>query len=327
MKLKRANAAFKIHIVSDQYRRVFSILPAVSVFLMVALTIIVSDEATGKAKTAQARGASKVARNIDAMTLQEARLYMVQLINRDRQKNGLRPVALDATATRAGQKHADVMLSLGAHGHWEQDGTKPTQRYNWVGGTDYVAENAAWFGATTSAQKPDPNAKFSREQIAGLESLWMHSDGHRRNILDKDRTHVGVGLSSSQYGISVFATQEFINKYGNIAKIPDRAYRGQRVPIGGSLSPGYRAQAILIKREEFPRRMSVAQLNATNSYSNAEESVADIFARDMSITNSGFAASIEIKRDWKPGLYYAFIWAEDSRGEKVPVSVLTFYVL
>lgn len=295
--------------------------------LVLSSNVSVDAKAAQKKKATQSKAASKAPKNFDAMTLAEARLYMVQLINLDRQKNGLRPVGLDPLASLAGQKHTDLLLKIGAHGHWEPSGTKPTQRYNWLGGTDYVAENVAWFGAASTPQKPDPKATFTRAQIAGLESLWMHSEGHKRNILDKDHTHVGVALSSAQYGIAVCASQEFINKYGNIARIPDRVYRGQRVHISGTLYPGYKAQGIMIRREGFPKPMSVAEMNATYSYSDGEQQVASVFSNDMSITSYGFGASVEIKRDWVPGLYYACIWAEDGRGEKVPVSTLTFYVL
>lgn len=265
--------------------------------------------------------------NYDKMTLQQARLYMVQLINIDRGKYGLPPVALDSIASIAGQRHTDKMLSIGAHGHWEPDGTKPPQRYNFVGGTDYVAENVAWYGSSASPQKPDPKARFSRAAIAGLESMWMHSDGHRKNILDKNRTHVGVGLSQSMYGIGVVATQEFINKYGNISKIPYKAYRGTRVQVGGTLNSGYRIQCISVTREEFPRRMSVSELNGTSSYSIGTEQITHLFPRDMSVSSHGFACAIDVKLDWKPGLYYCTVWAETGVGEKIPVSLLTFYVI
>ncbi|MDZ4833963.1 MAG: CAP domain-containing protein [Candidatus Melainabacteria bacterium] len=270
--------------------------------------------------------AKKSSANYDSMTLPQARLYMVQLINIDRSKNGLRPVALDPIASLAGQKHSDKLLALGAHSHWEPDGTKPPQRYNFVGGTDYVAENFAWYGASASPQKPDPKARFSRASIAGLESMWMHSDGHRKNILDKYRTHVGVGLSQSQFGISVVADQEFINKYGNISRIPYKAYRGTRVHVSGTLNSGYRVQCVSVTREDFPRRMSVSELNSTYSYGIGTEQIANYFPRDMSVSSSGFACAIEVKPEWRPGLYYCTIWAETGAGEKIPVSLLTFYV-
>jgi uncharacterized protein YkwD len=270
--------------------------------------------------------AKKSSTNYDKMTLPQARLYMVQLINIDRRRYGLRPVALDPIASLSGQKHSDLLLSLGAHGHWEPDGSKPPQRYNFAGGTDYVAENVAWFGTSASPQKPDPKARFSRASIAGLESMWMHSDGHRKNILDKDRTHVGVGLSQSQFGISVVADQEFINKYGNISKIPYKAYRGTRVHVSGTLYSGYRIQCISITREDFPRRMRVSELNGTGSYSIGSEQTACYFPRDMSVTSNGFACAIDVKPEWRPGLYYCSIWAETGNGEKIPVSILTFYV-
>ena len=60
------------------------------------------------------------------LSLDEARLYLVGLINRDRASGGLRPVTLDpGPATAAAQSHADDMAAHGYLGHWGSDGSVP----------------------------------------------------------------------------------------------------------------------------------------------------------------------------------------------------------
>lgn len=289
---------------------------------VILAVLIISLAAIGGLSTANA-----VTKN-DRMSLQQAREYLLALINMDRRRSGLRPVGLDSIATKAGQLHTAKLLSVGAHGHFQPNGTKPPQRYNLAGGTDYVAENAYCIGNCDRRHKVDPNATFTRDSITVLEEGWMKSPLHRQNILDKDHTHVGIGLSKSNDGITISAVQEFINKYGNIGRIPDRAYRGNRVPISGSLIPGYKIRSIDVFREPFPQRMSVDACNSKYSYDLPNARVVTYFPDKMAISPNGFGVSIDVRSEWQTGLYYAFIWAENTRTqEAIPISMLTFYVL
>jgi uncharacterized protein YkwD len=264
----------------------------------------------------------------DKMTLEQARQYLVTLINYDRQKSGFNPVALDPIASHAGQLHTEKLLSIGAHGHYQPNGTKPPQRYNLVGGTDYVAENAYSVGNCDRPHKVDRKATFTRASLHVLETGWMKSPLHRKNIIDKDHTHVGIGLSKSEDGTTISAVQEFINKYGNIAKIPAKAYRGQRVQVAGSLTPGYKIKSVDVLRESFPKPMSIDAINMIKSYDLPKTRVTTFFPDKMAISPHGFGATIDVKPDWTPGLYYCIIWADNTRtNESLPISMLTFYVL
>src|SRR5436309_1381667 len=57
-------------------------------------------------------------RDDDALTLDQARQYMLELINRDRAAKRLVPVMLDPVATSAGQKHAEEMAAYKYLAHW-----------------------------------------------------------------------------------------------------------------------------------------------------------------------------------------------------------------
>ena len=282
--------------------------------------------AAGMSDFAIAKGGAAAKRSTasyDRMPLTQARHYMVMLINYARQRAGLQPVALDPLATIAAQKHADYLLSIGANGHYELNGSKPVDRYNAVGGTDYVAENWGCTAASAYARKPDPTATFSREDIYGLMAMWMDSPLHRDNIVDKNRTHVGIGLSQAKEKNGIHGVQEFINKYGTISRIPLRITRGQSFPISGSLYGGYKFQAVVVMREDFPKRMTEEEMNNTHSYTNGTESVTNVFP-SASSGGSNFCANVVSDKSWKPGMYYFFVWAINTRtNEKVPVSILT----
>src|SRR5689334_15351400 len=75
------------------------------------------------------------------LTLDEARQYMLELVNRDRAALGLKPVRLDPLAAAAGQKHADEMAVNRYMAHWDLAGKLPDQRYTELGGIHHVQEN------------------------------------------------------------------------------------------------------------------------------------------------------------------------------------------
>src|SRR2546421_8853587 len=61
----------------------------------------------------------------ETLTLDRARQYMLELINRDRAAKHLAAVKLDLVATAAGQKHADEMAAQQYLAHWNLDGKLP----------------------------------------------------------------------------------------------------------------------------------------------------------------------------------------------------------
>src|SRR5262249_28142425 len=75
------------------------------------------------------------------LTLEEARQFMLVLINRDREAKGLKPVKLDPVASEAGRKHAEEMAVYQFMAHHNQEGKLPDQRYTEAGGIHYVREN------------------------------------------------------------------------------------------------------------------------------------------------------------------------------------------
>ena len=58
--------------------------------------------------------------------------YALQLVNADRQANGLNPIALSNIGS--GQNHADDQLNIGYFSHWNSNGVKPYVTYTIFGG-------------------------------------------------------------------------------------------------------------------------------------------------------------------------------------------------
>src|SRR4051812_37414925 len=133
-----------------------------------------------------------------AMNVEQARRYVLALVNRDRAEHGLSQLTMDDAASRAGQRHAEDMARAGYTAHWGTDGSVPEQRYTDAGGTDFVQENAGCL-ADGRRRKLDAVPRFDAASLERVERAFMDEqpphDGHRRNILKPTHVSFGVGVA------------------------------------------------------------------------------------------------------------------------------------
>jgi uncharacterized protein YkwD len=176
------------------------------------------------------------------LSLEAARLYMLQLINRDRASQGRGPVELDPIATAAGQKHAEEMAMQRYQAHWNMEGKKPDQRYTEAGGVHYSGENShyMWQGSGPETQPLIPNARFKRQELEKIESDYFNevppNDSHRVTILDPHQTHVGIGLAvaGSNRMRTVANKQVFVRRYlEEVEPLPLTAQPGEQITVSG----------------------------------------------------------------------------------------------
>jgi uncharacterized protein YkwD len=265
----------------------------------------------------------------------DARQYMLKLINRDRASVSAPPVVLDDLCTQAGQIHSDEMAINGYLSHWTMDGRKPDERYNDVGGKDAVAENAfgnvegsATEGSTEPNKLPLHSAQvFHRYELDKIESSFFNEkppyDGHRQNIINPVHTSAGIGLSfASNFGMGVrtACTQEFVNHYGDYGEIPKSLVLGKTFAMHGKLSKDVHLRSIDLRWEEMPKPMSISELNKTSSYGIPDKIITSYFA-EASQTNEPikvktvdgqeeFSVDILTDKEWQPGLYYICLFAD-----------------
>jgi uncharacterized protein YkwD len=121
----------------------------------------------------------------DSSKLGQMAADLVTRLNQERAARGVGPVAWDSNlAGYASNWSAD----MSAHGFRHSNIGSLLGPYNFVG------ENIAM---------------GSRGVTAGaLHNAWMHSDGHRSNMLNAGFTHVGIGAYCASNG-SLWLTQEF----------------------------------------------------------------------------------------------------------------------
>lgn len=282
------------------------------------------------------------------MNLEQARAYMLSLINADRAKQKVaNPVALDNAANKAAQWHATEMARLQTNSHWHIDGKKPPQRYNESGGTDYVGENSHGCVPTAFKMNISNTQMFSKEEVRNEESCYFDeeppNDGHRKNILDPNHTHVGIGLAlvdlHDRWGIVrvVVSAQEFINKYGNFTVSSNKLVHGQKLTLAGELNPGYKIHSLNVAREDSAHAIPLKDLQDYaakkyhGSYSIASERVTICWpnrndSTEAHVTQTGqhVEYSVTPATSWKKGLYYMYLWAtKEGTDLKLPISLVT----
>ncbi len=293
----------------------------------------------------------------DSLSLQQARAYMVTLINRDRQSQGSGPVTLDLVASGAAQGHTDEMVEFGYSGHWGLDGKMPVERYTEGGGADYDSENedGSWgtsecsntassgsqaqtaTGAGSLTLIADP--RFSRATIEKIESNLFNEqppDGHRENIVRSIHNRVGIAISLGVQGRSwrLACTQEFVDQYGAYAPLPAEVNPGDGFDVQGKLAKGLSVQSVLVRYDDLPKPMTVDQLNQTGGYTVPQDTIANYFPGDNAapVTTSNapdgqqFAARIATPSNWKPGLYYIEVWANKAGSKAMLVSQRTMLI-
>jgi uncharacterized protein YkwD len=255
----------------------------------------------------------------DGLKRKEAAAYVLSLINRDRKAHGLTPVTWDETATIAGQRHANDLAANGVTAHFGTDGSVPEQRYTEASGEDFAMENAGCL-ADGVKREVDPDPVFSRASLDRIEKAFMDevppADGHRRNILTKSHTGVGVGLSGLR-GIDIACmVEEFTDDYGSYVPLPRRAPVGATIHVEGKLRAPAKIMGVGLSRVDALGPMTAAALVKTHAY--AIPSPYALFFPPgypskipLKVDEAANAFSIDVPLDdrKKPGLYGVSVWA------------------
>ncbi|TCO73777.1 CAP domain-containing protein [Marinisporobacter balticus] len=120
---------------------------------------------------------------------------MLRLLNGERSKNGLNPLKVDMAITKVARLKAQDMID-----------------------NNYFSHNSPTYGSPFDMMKKfDIKYIYAGENIAGNPSVQdahtalMNSEGHRKNILNPNFTHIGIGIKNGgQY--SKMYTQMFVGR-------------------------------------------------------------------------------------------------------------------
>ncbi|MGG1243501.1 CAP domain-containing protein [Bacillus cabrialesii] len=118
---------------------------------------------------------------------------VVALTNAERQKQGLKPLQIDETLSKSARAKSQDMKDKNYFDH-----QSPTY------GSPFDMMKSFGISYKTAGENIAKGQKTPEEVV----KAWMNSEGHRKNILNPNFTHIGVGYVESG---SIW-TQQFIGK-------------------------------------------------------------------------------------------------------------------
>lgn len=201
--------------------------------------------------------------------------YALDIINEERQKFKLAPVAL--SSNKAAQAHADDLFRSGylEPSHWTTDGMKPYMKYSTYNGTGYVDQNVAIVGYDNLTSEKCKEEIFEchaidpRTEINEIEWNMVYNDtlcctdGHRKNILDKHHTHVSIGIAYDNHLLAL--VQNFENNY--IQLDTPMSQDDRHFQISGKMKTGnYEIESIGVYYDNSPTKRVYEQNKHNNEY-------------------------------------------------------------
>lgn len=265
------------------------------------------------------------------LDLEQARQYVLDLVNADRQREGLPPVERDPIAERAAQEHAEDMAHLGYTAHWGSDGSVPEERYTRAGGVHFVHENAACF--FDGLVRPlDARPQLGASLLELIQGSFMAevppNDGHRKNILQPTHTGLGIGLAQPSESAQPCMAQEFTDVRGEYEPLPKSARVGQTVRVAGELAEPLRFGGVGLSRIEPRKPLTTQHLNGTSSYpipAPYQSYFPEGFEtpKPVQLVGRRFSIDLPLSEKKRPGRYGVSIWAiyPDSGNKLVMVSL------
>ncbi len=115
-----------------------------------------------------------------------ARATVLCLVNRERTARGLRALRANRLLDRAAARHSADMVRHGYFDHTSPAGSTLTSR---VTASGYLGHTRAWMAGENIAWGDGPLGT-----PAAIVDAWMHSPGHRANILRRQFREVGTGV-------------------------------------------------------------------------------------------------------------------------------------
>lgn len=118
---------------------------------------------------------------------------VVDLVNSERAKAGLKALQIDTKLTQSAQAKSQDMKNKNYFSH-----TSPTY------GSPFDQMKSLGIAYKSAGE----NIAMGQRSATEVMDAWMKSPGHKANIMNPSYTHIGVGLSDSGY----YWTQQFIGK-------------------------------------------------------------------------------------------------------------------
>jgi uncharacterized protein YkwD len=126
------------------------------------------------------------------------------LLNRQRTRHGLPRLRQQRSLSNAARRYARLMVAKHFFAHVSPGGSTMAQR---IKRTNYLRHTRGWALGENLAWGSGAAATPAR-----IVNAWMHSAGHRRNILDRSYREIGIGIALGAPNGRAGAT--YVNEFG-----------------------------------------------------------------------------------------------------------------
>ena len=140
------------------------------------------------------------------------------LLNAERGKRELRPLASNQRLARAADRHTDDMVRRGYFAHDSRNGDSFSDR---IRDTGYLSKVSSWVVGE--------NIAWGSGGLATADAIvkaWMDSPGHRANILNNRFREIGIGLTLGSPRGGTGAT--YATEFGAVTRRATAARRARR---------------------------------------------------------------------------------------------------
>jgi uncharacterized protein YkwD len=132
------------------------------------------------------------------------------LLNAERASRGLTALKPDRQLQRAALAHGGDMVSHGYFAHEGRDGSEPAER---IRSTGYLSGGGAW--------RIGENLAWGTGDLAtprAIMAAWMHSPGHRANILQPQYRQIGFGVIAGNPNADDGAGATYVTEFGVVER-------------------------------------------------------------------------------------------------------------
>ena len=194
--------------------------PAKLVSLLVAALLpVLALVAPAEAATGKRSSSCSDTREVPAAgNLGQVERATLCLLNAERAKRDVRPLARDWRLARAADRHTDDMVEQGYFQHDSRNGESFSDR---IRDTGYLSRVSSW--------AVGENIAWGSGRLSTAEAIvkaWMDSPGHRANILNGRYREIGIGLTLGSPRGGNGAT--YATEFGAVTRRASAARRARR---------------------------------------------------------------------------------------------------
>jgi uncharacterized protein YkwD len=131
--------------------------------------------------------------------LEKKRADVLRLVNAERSLIGVTTLKQNALLEQAAQEHAEDMAARNYFSHISPEGKTPLDRIKAKG--YFSAPCTGCLFTSTYAENTGADQRTPEEIV----DAWMHSDSHRKNILDPSFADTGIGFAKG-YWVETFGS-------------------------------------------------------------------------------------------------------------------------